>query len=96
MTFFVCFYELLGDDGDDDLIHRLLCYTLGLGEAYLTYVFSIHVIEETEAVGWRVGDAVRVFGCYVEKRAYKSRLVSFLPWPRCLDVHVESLNNRDT
>lgn len=63
---------------------------------YLTYVFSIHVIEETKAVGRRVGDAVGVFRRYVEKRAYEPCLVPFLPWSRRLNVHVESLKNRDT
>lgn len=47
---------------------------------YLTYVFSIHVVEEAEAVRRRVGDTVRVFRCYVEKRTHEPRLVTFLPW----------------
>lgn len=46
----------------------------------LTYVFSIHVVEEAEAVGRRVGDTVRVFRSYVEKRAHKPSLVAFLSW----------------
>lgn len=53
-------------------------------------MFSVHVVEEAEAVGGRVGDAVRVFGCYVEKRAEEARLVPFLPRPRRLNVHVET------
>lgn len=60
----------------------------------LTYVFSIHVVEEAEAVGRRVGDAVRVFRCNVEKWTNKTCLVPFLPWPRCLNVHVETLKHR--
>lgn len=47
----------------------------------LTYVFSIHVVEEAEAVGRRVGDAVRVLGRHVEKRTHEPSLVPFLPWP---------------
>lgn len=62
----------------------------------LTYVFSIHVVEEAEAVGRRVGDTVRVFRSYVEKRAHKPSLVAFLSWSRSLDVHVETLKHRDT
>lgn len=59
-------------------------------------MFSIHVVEEAEAVGRRVGDTVRVFRSYVEKRAYKPSLVSFLSRSGCLDVHVETLKHRDT
>lgn len=53
-------------------------------------MFSIHVVEEAEAVGRRVGDAVRVFGSYIEERTDEARLVPLLTWPRCLDVHVEA------
>lgn len=61
-----------------------------IGGMRRTYMFSVHVVEEAEAVGGRVGDAVRVFGCYVEKRAEEPRLVPFLPRPRRLNVHVET------
>lgn len=44
----------------------------------LTYVFSIHVVEEAEAVGGWVCDTVRVLRCYVEKRTYEPCLVPFL------------------
>lgn len=47
---------------------------------YLTYMFSIHVIEEAEAVSRRVGDTVRVFRCHVEKRTDEPGLVSFFSW----------------
>lgn len=47
---------------------------------YLTYMFSIHVVEEAEAVGRWVGDAVRVFRCHVEKWTHEPRLVPFLSW----------------
>lgn len=59
----------------------------------LTYVFAIHVVEEAEAVGRRVGDAVRVFGRHIEKWTHEPGLVPFLSRPRCLDVHVETLKD---
>lgn len=54
---------------------------LNMGQMHLTNVFAIHVVEEAEAVGGRVGDTVGVFRCYVEKGTNKPRLVPFLPWP---------------
>lgn len=42
-------------------------------------MFSIHVVEEAEAVGRRVGDAVWVFGRHIEKWTHKPSLVPFLP-----------------
>lgn len=62
--------------------------------AELTYMFSIHVVEEAEAVGRRVGDAVRVFGRHIEKWTHKPSLVPFLPRSRCFDVHVETLRRK--
>lgn len=56
-------------------------------------MFSIHVVEESEAVGGWIGDTVRVFRRHVEKWTYKPGLVPFLAWPRCLDVHVETLKH---
>lgn len=47
----------------------------------LTYVFAIHVVEEAEAVGRRVGDAVRVFGRHIEKWTHEPSLVPFLSRP---------------
>lgn len=61
----------------------------------LTYVFSIHVVEEAEAVGRRVGDAVRVFGGHIKKWTHEPSLVPFLSRPRCLDVHVETLKDTE-
>lgn len=58
--------------------------------SHRTYVFAIHVVEEAQAVGGRVGDAVGVLGRHVEVGAKQSRLFALLAWPGRLDVHVEA------
>jgi len=66
------------------------------GGRSLTYVLAVHVVEEAEAVGGRVGDAVRVFGGDVEERTYEPRLVAVVARPRRLNVHVETFKHRNT
>lgn len=57
-------------------------------------MFPVHVVEEAKAIGGRVVDAVRVFGCDVEKGAYKPCLIAFFTWPGCLNIHVETLKKQ--
>lgn len=59
----------------------------------LTYVFSIHVVVEGEAVGGAVADwgrGEKTLGVRVESWGQQTSLVALQPRPRRLDVHVET------
>ena len=47
-------------------------------EGALTDVFPIHVVEEAEAVGWGVVDAVGVLGSDGEERTHQPGLIALL------------------
>lgn len=61
---------------------------------HLTYVLAVHVVKEGEAIGGAVGGGA--LGVHVESGGQQPGLVSVLPRPRRLNVHVETCHSTIT
>lgn len=57
-------------------------------------MLAVHVVKEGEAIGGAVGGGA--LGVHVESGGQQPGLVSVLPRPRRLDVHVETCHSATT